>query len=502
MSANDNSRPSRSKALVYARVSSKEQEKGGFSIPAQLKLLRSYAQENGIEIVKEYVDAETAKHAGRTGFAEMVSSLEENPGSLIILVEKTDRLYRNLKDWVTLDELDVEVHFVKENLVLSRDSRSSEKFVHGIKVLMAKNYIDNLSEEVKKGMREKAEQGHWPSMAPIGYVNNLETHRIELDPTRAPVIAEVFRWYASGSYSLRQVTQMAANAGLTKLKSGKLLNKAEIHRILRNPIYYGDFVWNHKSYTGKHSSLISKNLFNTVQGVFDRANRPKQSKRSFAFTGLLTCGFCGCSMTAEIKKQRYVYYHCTGYRGKCGNTYVSEESLSEILGNLVKQIQIDPEISDKMVGALRDSHEDKKRFHNDAVKSLQTQYAAIQVRIDKAYDDKLEGTITEDFWQLKSGKWQAEQNRLRDSLAQYEAASDRYIDRGLEILELAKHAHSQYLSHNHQERRKILNAVLSNCTFRRGTLDPTYNKPFDILAAGVQTGDWRGRRDSNSRPPA
>lgn len=63
-----------------------------------------------------------------------------------MLVEKTDRLYRNLKDWVTVDELDVELHFPKEGVVLSRDSHSSEKFMHGIKVLMAKNYIDNLSE--------------------------------------------------------------------------------------------------------------------------------------------------------------------------------------------------------------------------------------------------------------------------------------------------------------------------------------------------------------------
>src|SRR5689334_25147211 len=76
----------------------------------------------------------------------------------VLLVEKTDRLYRNLKDYVTVDELDLEIHFVKENVIVSQDSRSSEKFMHGIKVLMAKNFIDNLSEETKKGMLEKAEQ--------------------------------------------------------------------------------------------------------------------------------------------------------------------------------------------------------------------------------------------------------------------------------------------------------------------------------------------------------
>lgn len=135
-------------AVIYARVSSKEQEKEGFSIPAQLKLLRQYATDQGFTMLQEYVDVETAKRAGRTGFMEMMrffkkqvkAKTTQHPCS-ILLVEKTDRLYRNLKDWVTLDELDLEIHLVKENVILSRDARSSEKFMHGIKVLMAKNYI-------------------------------------------------------------------------------------------------------------------------------------------------------------------------------------------------------------------------------------------------------------------------------------------------------------------------------------------------------------------------
>src|SRR6478609_4363173 len=156
-------------AVIYARVSSKEQEKEGFSIPAQLKLLKEYAAAQGFAIAHEYVDVETAKEAGRAAFGEMVAYLKACPSVRVMLVEKTDRLYRNLKDWVTVDELEVEIHFPKEGVVLSRDSRSSEKFMHGIKVLMAKNYIDNLSEEARKGMQEKAEQGIWPSFAPLGY---------------------------------------------------------------------------------------------------------------------------------------------------------------------------------------------------------------------------------------------------------------------------------------------------------------------------------------------
>ena len=119
------------KAVLYARVSSKEQEKEGFSIPAQTKLLNKYASDNRFQIVQEYVDVETAKKSGRTGFTEMVSFLRKEAKAKspspcpILLVEKTDRLYRNLKDWVILDELDIEIHFVKENVILSQGSRSS-----------------------------------------------------------------------------------------------------------------------------------------------------------------------------------------------------------------------------------------------------------------------------------------------------------------------------------------------------------------------------------------
>jgi DNA invertase Pin-like site-specific DNA recombinase len=187
--------PARRRAVIYVRVSSKEQEKEGFSIPAQLKLLKEYAAANGFAVAQEYVDVETAKQTGRAAFGEMVTFLKANRTVRAMLVEKTDRLYRNLKDWVTVDELDVEMHFPKEGVVLSRESRSSEKFMHGIKVLMAKNYIDNLSEETRKGMTEKAEQGFWPSAAPLGYRNVTRADGrkiIEPDEIAAPPIRKLF----------------------------------------------------------------------------------------------------------------------------------------------------------------------------------------------------------------------------------------------------------------------------------------------------------------------
>jgi DNA invertase Pin-like site-specific DNA recombinase len=123
----------RRKAVLYARVSSAEQEREGFSIPAQQRLLREYAENHDLNIVEEFIDVETAKQAGRASFGKMLAFLEEMPSVKIILVEKTDRLYRNFRDYVTLDDLHLEIHLVKEGEVLSGDSRSHQKFIHGIR---------------------------------------------------------------------------------------------------------------------------------------------------------------------------------------------------------------------------------------------------------------------------------------------------------------------------------------------------------------------------------
>src|SRR6266567_3074644 len=240
------SNPARKQAVVYARVSSKEQEKEGFSIPAQLKLLKEYAAAQGFAVTQEYVDVETAKQTGRAAFGEMVEYLKAHRAVRVMLVEKTDRLYRNLKDWVTVDELEVEIHFPKEGVVLSRESRSSEKFMHGIKVLMAKNYIDNLSEEARKGMQEKAEQGLWPTIAPLGYRNVLGPDGkkiIEANPVIGPVIANLFAWYSDGTLSLRDAAEKARALGLASRVTGGAVPVSKIHQILRNPIYAGEVRW-------------------------------------------------------------------------------------------------------------------------------------------------------------------------------------------------------------------------------------------------------------------
>jgi DNA invertase Pin-like site-specific DNA recombinase len=487
-------------AVAYVRVSSKEQEQG-FSIPAQRQLLTEYAEREGLHVVQEFEDVETAKRAGRTAFGEMVAFLRKRGSTCrTLLVEKTDRLYRNIKDWVTIDELGIEVHFVKENVVLSEDSRSSEKFMHGIKVLMAKNYIDNLGEEVRKGMIEKARQGHWPTVAPVGYQNNRSTHRIEPDPERAPIVAKLFEWYASGEYSLKALNKMASAAGLTNRTGGSPLVKAKIHQLLHNPIYYGEFYWLGQLHQGLHTPIISRGLFDRVQQVFASANRPRHTKRRHAFAGLVTCGRCGCAYTAETKKGQYVYYHCTGHRGPCGNTYVREEELVRQFGSILQQVRIPAELAGKLATVLRESQADKEKFARTALLRLQQQQLLLRSKLDRVYEDRLREVIPEELWSAKSAELQEELRRVRTDMERHETASQAYETAGLQILELAQTAYSSYVAKNPHEQARLVRTLVSNSTFDRGTLTPAYIKPFDVFARGSESGDWLLRLDSNQQP--
>ena len=489
-------------AVMYARVSSKDQEREGFSIPAQQKLLREYAAAHGLTILHEFVDVETAKHTGRGGFGDMLGLLKAHPTCRTILVEKTDRLYRNIRDWITVDELDLEVHFAKENVVVSKNSRSSEKFMHGIKVLMAKNYVDNLGEEVKKGMREKAEQGHWPSMAPIGYVNNLATHRIEPDPQRAPLIAELFQAYATGTYSLKALLVKGHTIGLTHPRTGRRLFKSEIHRLLQNPIYSGDFVWDGNKYHGCHEAVITRALFEEVQAVPRHKPRARHLKQRHPFMGLLTCATCGCAITAERKKGKYVYYHCTDHHGGCDNTYIREEQLSDLFGDIIKPIQITPEIAQDLATALRATDREADQRRSESLLQLEQRRRTVLSKLDRGYDDVVSGRISEEFWTRKSQGWEAEVSACDAERARLEQPRPLAMTTAQKILELAKQAEFLYKSQIPTEQRRLLDTVLSNCTFDHGSLCPTYSKPFDLLVRGNETGDWRARLDSNQRPPA
>ena len=389
----DTAAPAR-QAVLYARVSSREQEQQGFSIPAQQELLRTYAATHGYTIVEEFVDVETAKKTGRGSFTRMVAFLrkrrEPRP---VILVEKTDRLYRNLKDWVLLDEMNVDIHLVKEGVILSDESRSSEKFVHGIKVLMAKNYVDNLSEEVRKGMHQKAREGHWPSSAPFGYLNERRDGRsfIVADPERALLVRNLFEQYDTGEHSMETLAAYIDRLGVRGRRGGKL-HAATIHLMLRNPLYAGQFYWGGQLYTGRDPKLVSWELFERVQARLDGHPYTRASEHTFAYSGLVTCGLCGHAYTAEVKKNIYVYYRCAKNCVR-GMKYVPERRMTELIGLHVAKLCFPPALRDHVIDALKSSRRlvaDETRVRIAEATQRMERLSRV---IDKAYEDNGGGAV-------------------------------------------------------------------------------------------------------------
>lgn len=162
------------KTVLFCRVSSKEQETEGYSLSSQEKLLSEYAQAKHFNVKRVFAISESASGSvQRNTFKQMLTYLSKNDIKILI-VEKTDRLTRNHKDavamndWVNEDP-ERQVHFVKENFFLHKESKSNEKFIWNIKVSVAEYYLDNLSEEVKKGQKEKLAQGWLPTRPPLGY---------------------------------------------------------------------------------------------------------------------------------------------------------------------------------------------------------------------------------------------------------------------------------------------------------------------------------------------
>src|SRR3989339_877878 len=222
------------KTILFCRVSSREQEETGYSLPAQEKLLQDYSEKKDFKIARKFSISESASGKyQRKSFDEMLSYVKKNDIKIIIC-EKVDRLTRNLKDAVSINEWlnensERQVHFVKENCVLSKDSKSNDKFIWNIKVSTAQYYIDNLSEEVKKGQKEKIAQGWLPTKPPLGYKTTGEKgHKIHIiDDIKAPLIREMFELYSTGNHSTLSLVKEMYKKGLRN-RTGRTVGKSRL----------------------------------------------------------------------------------------------------------------------------------------------------------------------------------------------------------------------------------------------------------------------------------
>jgi site-specific DNA recombinase len=261
--------------------------------------------------------------------------------------------------------------------------------------------------------------------------------------------------------------------------------------ILRNRLYTGHFEWNGKVIQGKHEPLVSIDLRERVQGMMDgrHAKKSKRGKHDFAFSRLIACHACGCAVVGEIKKERYVYYHCTGYADKCqGNPaccrrrYVREEVLEKQFTELLGFLKFDDEVLEWVRDALHASHVDERCEHDETIKRHQAEDKRLQDRIHAMYVDKLDGLVDAAFFDKMSNQWREEQNRCQREIDRHRSAEQSYMDEGVQILELARNAQRLFERQEPRQKRRLLNFVLSNCTWEDGEVIATFRQPFDLLA--------------------
>lgn len=450
------------KAVLFCRVSSKEQEDTGYSLPSQEKLLTEYCQNKGFSAEKIFSLSESAGgHKQRKMFLEMLDYLDKSKIKILV-VEKTDRLTRNMRDAVAInswieDDEEKQVHFVKENFVLHKNSRSNDKFIWGIKVTTAQYYLDNLSEEVKKGQKEKIKQGWLPTTPPYGYKTvGDKGHKIHvLDEQMAPLIKKMFELYATGDYSLKKLVDEMKRLGLRSSQGGKV-HKSRIHALLTDPFYIGKLTWNKVEYGGKQEPLIDEETFYKVGRILKSKTTPYYTHHDYTFRSMFVCSHCKKMITWEQHKG-FVYGHCN-QRNDCNfKKWTKEEMVDHQLIKELATFRIDnPRLMVWLGKALKESHKMESDFYLESIEKLEKQRQVLKKRLDAIYVDKIDGKITEVYYNQKFKEFSDELSGLDKDIAKHTKATTEGQNKRATLYEMAQSGEEKYRNNKEPSKRREL----------------------------------------------
>ena len=336
------------KAILYCRKSSESEDRQVMSLDAQENELKRIAERDGIEIVKVYRESMSAKAPGRPLFAEMLDLISKGKADAI-LCWKLDRLARNPVDGGSISWA-LQKNQIKLIKTHERDYLPSDNvLLMYVELGMSNQYVRDLSENVKRGNREKLRRGEWPNRAPYGYKNDKNTKTLVVVRSQAEKVRQTFELYATGKYS---VTDLARKLNL---------GRSTIANILSRPIYYGVLERNGEKFPGIHKPIITKNLFDRVQEVKNgvTVTKPRPQKLFFPYRGFMKCAECGCQLTATKKKGLYDYYYCTNGKGICsqGSQYLGETKTDSFFVEAFNAIPFDEELVEIMYEAARERQE-------------------------------------------------------------------------------------------------------------------------------------------------
>jgi len=487
------------KAIILARVSTEEQMTEGQSIPAQIDRAREYAQKKDFVVVSEYQFDESSTKDRRAKFEQVIEEIRKSKEPIALIVETVDRLQRSFRESVLLDDLrkegKLELHFIREGLIIHKGSNSSEIQRWDLAVFVAKSFVLQISDNVKRTFEKKIKSGEIINEAPIGYINVKDeltnVGDVIVDKIRAPFVVKIFKLYSTGNYSMKSLSKLIKKDGLVTKRGGKIGTR-QIELILKNPFYYGFQIYKGELYPHKYEPIISYELFLMCQRVKEGYNKvhKKMSGKPFVFKGLIICNKCGCRITSELKKNKYVYYHCTDHKEICSKVFVKEEDLLKPIEEVLSKLVLPQKRIDEVVESLKITEESKNEFQKEQLKQVRREYDIIQSRISKMYEDRLDGRITIDMYDNLIKDYKEKQQELLFKMKQLDNADKNYYITANTILSLAQRAHQLFKSSEIEEKRQIINFVFQNLRLDGKNLLFETKTPFNEVLLANTTHEW------------
>ena len=407
------------KFFIYARKSTEDEARQILSIDAQLDELRMLASKERLDVAHEYLEAQTAKEPGRPVFNEMMQALEKGTAQAI-LAWHPDRLARNSIDGGRIIyDLDTGKLTALKFPTFWFENTPQGKFILQVAFGQSKYYVDNLSENIKRGIRKKLRDGIYPNMPPPGYVNDRRSRMIVFDNERAPLLRRMFETYATGQYTVTEIAAMIQDWGLVGVRD-KPIAASKVHDILANPFYVGVFRFNGEIYEGKHPPLVSREVFDRVQKVRKNRGRGRYTRRArYPFRGLIQCHHCGCAITADEQKG-HSYYRCGKRRGPCELKTIREEALTQYLRASIRLASIRDDWADAMLAEVEAWKQTDATRQAELLARHRADLARATDRLNRLLDVFIDGSITKDDFTGHKERLVQEKASLSDFVARME----------------------------------------------------------------------------------